>query len=494
MMEKIKGIHFSEDQQKEYNKSKEEIINRNQRQGILSEQIKNPKEVIDLEKFNNLTKEIKDFANPNKSFIIHDNQTNENRFNVEEPQQALDQDKLHITLNHPKDEDIPEIDLKTSQQTFGNIKKIISESANSAENYLDKELTEEEFKKSNNATTVDDILNSFFKEVEETKLEDNPFPTETTSEEKKQYPVPVEENQYSVPTEGIEEFNQEVKDVRKPKKNMKKTIAALIASLATSLVLLSVGVRMSSRMKSAQTAVATRTETESNSEVPSTEEEIEKVLEGKTPEVVEIVKEPETPVVPEVIELESEQIDSETSTKSTEESELQFNNETEKLEEESIENDNQTEIGAQTVAGQQRETQQETQQTSTGEYMSQENLIDLEDLASPTINADFSKTIEVTDSDALESAFMNSGMQKKIAKDEYLADQEDWVGVKDENIQYWIDNPLRFIEDEKTGAYLMEQQDENGNWIGMGWTNAETAYQYLQNLESYENQTGKGRH
>ena len=77
----------------------------------------------------------------------------------------------------------------------------------------------------------------------------------------------------------------------------------------------------------------------------------------------------------------------------------------------------------------------------------------------------------------LEEAF--STLKNNIAWDEYSAAAGNWEGVSDENVQWWTDKLLRFKKDEKTGAYLVEQQDENGNWVGMGWTNEATALAYI---------------
>ena len=70
-------------------------------------------------------------------------------------------------------------------------------------------------------------------------------------------------------------------------------------------------------------------------------------------------------------------------------------------------------------------------------------------------------------------------LKDNITWDEYSAANKTWSGVKDENLKYWTDKPLIFEKDEKTGSYLIKQQDNNGNWIAMGWTNKETVLSYI---------------
>lgn len=74
-------------------------------------------------------------------------------------------------------------------------------------------------------------------------------------------------------------------------------------------------------------------------------------------------------------------------------------------------------------------------------------------------------------------------LQNSIAVNAYDAKNGEWATINEKNIQYWTDNPLRFTRHEETGAYLIEQQDENGNWIAMGYTNQNTVLNYLKKIE-----------
>ena len=74
-----------------------------------------------------------------------------------------------------------------------------------------------------------------------------------------------------------------------------------------------------------------------------------------------------------------------------------------------------------------------------------------------------------------------------IAWDEYSAAAGNFEGVDPNNIKYWTDKPLRFEKDEKTGAYRISQQDSDGNWVGMGFTDEATALQYMKNFNSKVN-------
>ena len=42
---------------------------------------------------------------------------------------------------------------------------------------------------------------------------------------------------------------------------------------------------------------------------------------------------------------------------------------------------------------------------------------------------------------------LETELSNKITSDEYRADNEDWDGIKDKNIQYWTDKPLKFVKD-----------------------------------------------
>ena len=74
-------------------------------------------------------------------------------------------------------------------------------------------------------------------------------------------------------------------------------------------------------------------------------------------------------------------------------------------------------------------------------------------------------------------------LQNSIAVNAYDAKNGEWATINERNVQYWTDNPLRFTRHEETGTYLIEQQDENGNWIAMGYTNQNTVLNYLKKIE-----------
>ena len=89
--------------------------------------------------------------------------------------------------------------------------------------------------------------------------------------------------------------------------------------------------------------------------------------------------------------------------------------------------------------------------------------------------------------DFLDKVYTASELSTKIAWDEYAADRGEWVGISAENKQWWIDKTLKFVKDPNglgTNAWLVMQQDENGNWVGMGWTDEETALGYAKSFGS----------
>ncbi len=81
--------------------------------------------------------------------------------------------------------------------------------------------------------------------------------------------------------------------------------------------------------------------------------------------------------------------------------------------------------------------------------------------------------------------FANSVLITNVARDEYSAANKEFVGIKDENIQWWTDKPLKFVKvftEDGRVAYRIDQQDDNGNWVGMGFTDRESVNSYLHSL------------
>ena len=81
-----------------------------------------------------------------------------------------------------------------------------------------------------------------------------------------------------------------------------------------------------------------------------------------------------------------------------------------------------------------------------------------------------------------EDMLRDSGLTTKSAEDEYSALSGNYTGISDENIQWWTDGPIKFVQvttEDGQIAYRIDQQDESGNWIPMKFTDAATAYSYL---------------
>ena len=79
----------------------------------------------------------------------------------------------------------------------------------------------------------------------------------------------------------------------------------------------------------------------------------------------------------------------------------------------------------------------------------------------------------------LNNAFQDK-LRANLSTNAYDAQNGNWTNVSDKNVEYWDDKPLRFTKHEGTGTYLVEQQDENGNWVAMGYTSKDIAYEYTQ--------------
>ena len=89
--------------------------------------------------------------------------------------------------------------------------------------------------------------------------------------------------------------------------------------------------------------------------------------------------------------------------------------------------------------------------------------------------------------DLLDKSFASSQLATNMATDEYKADNENWQGISDENIKWWTDKVLKFEKDPNhigSNAWLVWQQDENGEWVGMGFTDEETALGYAKIFNS----------
>ena len=89
--------------------------------------------------------------------------------------------------------------------------------------------------------------------------------------------------------------------------------------------------------------------------------------------------------------------------------------------------------------------------------------------------------------DLLDKSFATSQLAKNMATDEYKADNREWQSISDENIKWWTDKVLKFEKDPNhigSNAWLVWQQDENGEWIGMGFTDEKTALKYAKIFNS----------
>ena len=75
-----------------------------------------------------------------------------------------------------------------------------------------------------------------------------------------------------------------------------------------------------------------------------------------------------------------------------------------------------------------------------------------------------------------------NGENSKIAWDEYQAAAGKFISSDKIKNQYWTDKPLKFVL-QPNGTYLIMQQDDQGNWTGMGFTTALAAVSYIRKLE-----------
>ena len=72
-------------------------------------------------------------------------------------------------------------------------------------------------------------------------------------------------------------------------------------------------------------------------------------------------------------------------------------------------------------------------------------------------------------------ALVGSGLISRVAPDEYSAAAGNFEEIDPDNVRWWTDKPLKFQKNEKTDAYDILQQDENGEWKVMDRTD-ETGY------------------
>lgn len=115
----------------------------------------------------------------------------------------------------------------------------------------------------------------------------------------------------------------------------------------------------------------------------------------------------------------------------------------------------------------------------------------LKNLSSSLKNNDSDKTRDI-----LKEAFYNSNLAQNMAFDEKSADDKIFSGIREENYDYWTDEPLTFVKDLNglgTDAYLIKQADENGNLVGMGFTDEETMNNYEEALRNSMEQYTNGR-
>ena len=86
--------------------------------------------------------------------------------------------------------------------------------------------------------------------------------------------------------------------------------------------------------------------------------------------------------------------------------------------------------------------------------------------------------------DVLEESF--DILKENIATSKNAALNENYTNISENYEQYWTDNKLKFTK-ANNGTYLIEQQDENGNWVAMGYTTEKIAHEYLNKINELNN-------
>ena len=72
--------------------------------------------------------------------------------------------------------------------------------------------------------------------------------------------------------------------------------------------------------------------------------------------------------------------------------------------------------------------------------------------------------------------FNESGLVNSVSESKQGTLEWDFINLKSE---YWTDKPLKFEKKDENGVFLIKQQDENGNWVAMGWTTEKIAVDYM---------------
>lgn len=89
--------------------------------------------------------------------------------------------------------------------------------------------------------------------------------------------------------------------------------------------------------------------------------------------------------------------------------------------------------------------------------------------------------IETITPEILEESF--DEIQDSIATNANSAADGNFIKISDEYEKYWTDGKLKFVEHEETGTYQIQQLDENGNWVVMGYTTKEAYDKYVKVID-----------
>ena len=90
--------------------------------------------------------------------------------------------------------------------------------------------------------------------------------------------------------------------------------------------------------------------------------------------------------------------------------------------------------------------------------------------------------IKTITAEILEESF--DEIQDSIATSATAAVDGDFIKISDEYEKYWTDGKLKFVEHEETGTYQIQQLDENGIWVVMGYTTKEAYEEYLKKINN----------